>query len=88
MKFHMFVVYSQTDRHEVYMWGDNANFTLGQVKEHRLQTPEVIDEFRKKCIQLKQVRITVGRYFFFVFVVHHKTKFYTGLGLHIINTYQ
>ena len=50
-----FVVYEMKDRHEVYTWGDNSNFTLGHTSEHRRAGPEVVDEFRKLGVNLKQV---------------------------------
>lgn len=48
-------VYDLKDRHEVYTWGDNSNFTLGHTSEHRRSGPEVVDEFRKLGVNLKQI---------------------------------
>lgn len=48
-------VYDMKDRHEVYTWGDNSNFTLGHTSEHRRSGPEVLDEFRKLGVNLKQI---------------------------------
>ena len=56
-------VYELKDRHEVYTWGDNSNFTLGHTSEHRRSAPEVVDEFRKLSVNLKQVNSDVDNYF-------------------------
>ncbi|XP_060567937.1 inhibitor of Bruton tyrosine kinase-like [Ruditapes philippinarum] len=48
-------VYESTSRHEVFTWGDNSNFTLGHSIEMGRNAPEVVDEFRKKHVGVKQV---------------------------------
>lgn len=50
-----YVSYDKADFCDVYTWGDNINLTLGHGKEQRRGHPEVIDEFRKKAIQVKEV---------------------------------
>lgn len=55
-KSHDHLFFLPTDLCDVYTWGDNINLTLGHGKEQRRGHPEVIDEFRKKAIQVKEVR--------------------------------
>ena len=40
---------------EVYTWGDNINLTLGHGKEQRRGHPEVVDEFRRNGVSVKEV---------------------------------
>ncbi|KAH3735613.1 hypothetical protein DPMN_042148 [Dreissena polymorpha] len=47
--------YTLSDRHEVFTWGDNSNFTLGHGSEQRRQTPEVVDIFRKQQKGIRQI---------------------------------
>ncbi|WAR08874.1 IBTK-like protein [Mya arenaria] len=48
-------VFTVSDGHEIFTWGDNSNFTLGHSTEQRRLTPEVVDVFRKMQKCLKQV---------------------------------
>ena len=52
-------MYETTSRHEVFTWGDNSNFTLGHSIEVGRNAPEVVDEFRKRHIGVKQVISTI-----------------------------
>ena len=42
---------------DVYTWGDNSNYTLGQENEQKRRNPECVELFRKKQLSIEQVRM-------------------------------
>ncbi|XP_056015291.1 inhibitor of Bruton tyrosine kinase-like isoform X2 [Ostrea edulis] len=49
------ISYDKADLSDVYTWGDNTNLTLGHGKEQRRGHPEVVEEFKKNGIGVKEV---------------------------------
>ncbi|XP_041354992.1 inhibitor of Bruton tyrosine kinase-like isoform X2 [Gigantopelta aegis] len=49
------ISFSSKEPNELYAWGDNANFNLGHASGHRRPVPEVVDQFKKLNISIKQV---------------------------------
>ncbi|MEQ2212074.1 hypothetical protein XENOCAPTIV_024711, partial [Xenoophorus captivus] len=41
---------------EVYMWGNNTNFSLGHGNQESRQHPELVDVFARTGVYIKQVR--------------------------------
>ena len=50
---------------EVYTWGNNTNFSLGQGNQESRQHPELVDFFARSGVYVKQVALFVQ--FFFAF---------------------
>ncbi|XP_061171196.1 inhibitor of Bruton tyrosine kinase-like isoform X2 [Saccostrea echinata] len=48
------ISYDKGDLSDVYTWGDNTNLTLGHGKEQRRGHPEVIEEFRRNGVSVKE----------------------------------
>lgn len=44
-----------TDPTEVYMWGNNTNFSLGHGNQESRQHPELVDMFARTGVYIKQV---------------------------------
>ncbi|KAG7240618.1 hypothetical protein INR49_026673 [Caranx melampygus] len=49
------VVFKNTDPTEVYMWGNNTNFSLGHGNQESRQHPELVDVFARTGVYIKQV---------------------------------
>uniref|UniRef100_A0A8C5CVI0 Inhibitor of Bruton tyrosine kinase n=1 Tax=Gadus morhua TaxID=8049 RepID=A0A8C5CVI0_GADMO len=49
------VVFKNTDPMEVYTWGNNTNFSLGQGNQESRQHPELVDFFARSGVYVKQV---------------------------------
>lgn len=49
------LVYSHEDSNEVFLWGENANSTLGHSSEQRRLIPTPVDTFRRQNLNIKQV---------------------------------
>ncbi|XP_047217059.1 inhibitor of Bruton tyrosine kinase [Girardinichthys multiradiatus] len=49
------VVFKSTDPTEVYMWGNNTNFSLGHGNQESRQHPELVDVFARTGVYIKQV---------------------------------
>ncbi|XP_053457593.1 inhibitor of Bruton tyrosine kinase isoform X2 [Nycticebus coucang] len=49
------VVFRSTDPTDVYMWGDNTNFTLGHGSQNSKHHPELVDLFSRSGVYIKQV---------------------------------
>ncbi|KAJ3597364.1 hypothetical protein NHX12_000892 [Muraenolepis orangiensis] len=49
------VVFRNTDPTEVYTWGNNTNFSLGQGNQESRQHPELVDFFARSGVYVKQV---------------------------------
>ncbi|XP_063243097.1 inhibitor of Bruton tyrosine kinase [Bacillus rossius redtenbacheri] len=62
---------------EVYIWGTNANYTLGTGTQASRPQPELLDLFRKQNISVKQV---VMHKFHSMFVAHDGRVFSCGHG--------
>lgn len=45
-----------SDPTEVYMWGNNTNFSLGHGNQESRQHPELVDMFARTGVYIKQVR--------------------------------
>lgn len=43
------------DSNEVFLWGENANSTLGHSSEQRRLIPTPVDTFRRQNLNIKQV---------------------------------
>ena len=44
---------------EVYTWGNNTNFSLGQGNQESRQHPELVDFFARSGVYVKQVALFV-----------------------------
>uniref|UniRef100_A0A668RDA6 Inhibitor of Bruton agammaglobulinemia tyrosine kinase n=1 Tax=Oreochromis aureus TaxID=47969 RepID=A0A668RDA6_OREAU len=49
------VLFRNTDPTEVYMWGNNTNFSLGHGNQESRQHPELVDVFARTGVYIKQV---------------------------------
>ncbi|XP_067674243.1 inhibitor of Bruton tyrosine kinase-like [Haliotis asinina] len=49
------ITYSLKEPNEVYAWGDNPNFNLGHASGQSRSFPEVIDEFKRTGVSLKDM---------------------------------
>ena len=49
------MIFDLTGVNDVYTWGDNSNYTLGQENEQKRKTAECVELFRRKQLSIKQV---------------------------------
>ncbi|XP_061919582.1 inhibitor of Bruton tyrosine kinase-like [Entelurus aequoreus] len=49
------ITFRSTDPTEVYMWGNNTNFSLGHGNQESRQHPELVDAFARTGVYIKQV---------------------------------
>ncbi|XP_077869618.1 inhibitor of Bruton tyrosine kinase-like [Saccoglossus kowalevskii] len=72
-----YVEFQPTGPTDVYTWGTNANFTLGHSNQQSRKHPDLVEEFAKKSISIKQV--VVCKYHS-VFLSHNGQVYTCGHG--------